>query len=121
MSDREPLERAVLDVLWSADGPITAADVADVLPGRVRAATTVLTALDRLRRKGLVTRSEGSRPHRWSATASREAAAADAIRAVLADSADRGMVLSRFVAEADEADLAALRAALDAATVPRRP
>lgn len=115
MSDREPLERAVLDVLWSATEPVTAADVAELLPGRVRASTTVLTALDRLRRKGLVQRSEGGRPHHWSATTTREAAAAGAIRAVLDDSADRGMVLSRFVADADESDLAALRAALAAA------
>jgi predicted transcriptional regulator len=112
MGEREPLERAVLDALWQAPNALTAADVAAALPGRPRAATTVLTALDRLRRKGYVERSSGGRPHRWRATGTREGAAAEAILAVLRDSADRGMVLTRFVAEADEADLAALREAL---------
>jgi predicted transcriptional regulator len=110
--EREPLERAVLDVLWQAAGPVTAAEVARLLAGRPRAATTVLTALDRLRRKELVVRSDGGRPHRWQAVGSREQAAASAILEVLRESADRGLVLSRFVAEADEADVEALRQAL---------
>lgn len=112
MHEREPLERAVLDVLWQAEGPMSAADVARLLAGRPRAATTVLTALDRLRRKGLVVRSDNGRPHRWHAAASREEAAAGAILDVLRDSSDRGMVLSRFVAEADDADITALRDAM---------
>jgi predicted transcriptional regulator len=109
---REPLERAVLDVLWQSPGPLTAGEVARLLAGRPRAATTVLTALDRLRRKGLVVRSDGGRPHRWSAVGTREQAAAGAILDVLRDSADRGMVLSRFVAEADDADVETLQRAL---------
>ncbi|MGF1648807.1 MAG: BlaI/MecI/CopY family transcriptional regulator [Kineosporiaceae bacterium] len=112
MREREPLERAVLDVLWQSSGPVTATEVARLLPGRPRAATTVLTALDRLRRKGVVIRSDGGRPHRWQAVGTREQAAAAAILDVLRESADRGLVLSRFVAEADEADVAALQHAL---------
>lgn len=112
MREREPLERAVLDVLWQSPAPVTAAEVARSLAGRPRAATTVLTALDRLRRKGLVSRSDGGRPHRWQAVGNREQAAAAAILDVLRDSADRGLVLSRFVAEADEADVEVLRRAL---------
>lgn len=109
MQGREPLERAVLEVLWDAGGEMTAADVANRLPGRARAATTVLTALDRLRRKALVTRTDGGRPHRWRAAGSRESSAADAMLDVLRDSADRRLVLSRFVSEADAEDVDALR------------
>ena len=48
------LERKVMDVLWdSAEAPLTGREVADQLPDR--AYTTVLTILDRLRRKGMVT------------------------------------------------------------------
>ena len=48
------LERKVMDVLWgSAKTPLAGREVADQLPDR--AYTTVLTILDRLRRKGLVT------------------------------------------------------------------
>ena len=50
------LERKVMDVLWDSMGtPLTGREVADQLPDR--AYTTVLTILDRLRRKGLVHRT----------------------------------------------------------------
>ena len=50
------LERKVMDVLWdSMHEPLTGREVADHLPDR--AYTTVLTILERLRRKRLVERT----------------------------------------------------------------
>ena len=60
------LERKVMEVLWeSMASPLTGRQVADQLPDR--AYTTVLTILDRLRRKRLVERSTVERAHRFSA------------------------------------------------------
>ena len=56
------LERKVMDALWdSENSPLTGREVADEVPDR--AYTTVLTILDRLRRKGLV-----HRDNRWAHT-----------------------------------------------------
>ena len=53
---RGELELVVLRLLWAADEPLTAREIQDRFPGRVPASTTILTALDRLRAKGDVTR-----------------------------------------------------------------
>ena len=58
------LERKVMDVLWDfAEPALTGREVADQLPDR--AYTTVLTILDRLRRKGMVHRTTVGRAHRF--------------------------------------------------------
>jgi predicted transcriptional regulator len=66
------LERAVLQVLWDRPSPVAAKDVLAALGDRDRAGagaprelaiTTVLTVLDRLRRKGLVRRERSGRAH----------------------------------------------------------
>jgi len=65
------LERRVMDVLWGSMGiPMTGRQVADQLPDR--AYTTILTILERLRRKNLVERTTDEKVHRFAATASRE-------------------------------------------------
>ena len=53
---RGQLEQAVLDALWSADDGLSARQVLDAFPEPRPALTTVLTVLDRLRRKGQVER-----------------------------------------------------------------
>ena len=65
------LERRVMDVLWGSMGiPNDGGQVADQLPDR--AYTTVLTILERLRRKSLVERTMDEKMHHFAATASRE-------------------------------------------------
>src|SRR5690348_8912939 len=76
------LERAVLAVLWDAAGPVSGRDVLAALAGqdgaqRELAITTVLTVLDRLRRKGLVRRERSGRAHLYQASVSREEYVAD--------------------------------------------
>src|SRR4029079_5797141 len=61
------LERAVMERLWAADGPLTARAVQDGLATRDLAPTTVLTVLGRLERKGLVARERDGRAHHYRA------------------------------------------------------
>lgn len=103
------LERAVLQVLWDHPQGAVARDVLAALPGRDLAVTTVLTVLDRLRRKGLVTRSEGERPHRYSAASSREDYIADIMLDALGQVPDRRAALTRFLGGVSEADTEHLR------------
>ena len=65
------LERQVMDVVWSAEA-LTVREVRDRLP-RAVAYTTAMTTLDRLYKKGLVSRVRTGRAFVYSAAASREA------------------------------------------------
>jgi predicted transcriptional regulator len=113
------LERAVMEVLWHrAPAAVTARQVADGLPDRDLAQTTVLTVLSRLERKGMVTRQRSGRAHSYLATSSR----ADHVAALMhealgtaADGAARAAVLVRFAGQASAEDAAALQSALDQA------
>ncbi|GAA3928885.1 BlaI/MecI/CopY family transcriptional regulator [Microbacterium soli] len=109
------LERAVMDALWDAVGPQSAYDVQHRLEsdGRVLAATTVLTVLSRLEKKGFVTSDRSSRPHHYTATASRADHVAELMHSVLGDSADRTAVLERFVGGVSVEDAETLRRLLD--------
>lgn len=112
MFGRGELERAVIEVLWGAGEPLTARAVADALPGRELAPTTVLTVLGRLERKGLVRRDREGRAHTYAATASREEHTAELMRRVLAGARDRDDALTRFVGAVSADDVEALRRAI---------
>ncbi len=109
------LERAVMDVLWAAPAGSTARDVVDALPERDLAATTVLTVLSRLERKGLVARDRDGRAHRYRPVGSREDHVAALMREALDSAGDRAAALARFADQVDVADAAALADALDEA------
>jgi predicted transcriptional regulator len=115
------LERAVMDVLWTADAPLPARAVAATLPGRELAPTTVLTVLSRLEGKGLVRRVRAGRAHSYAPVASREAHIAGLIREALGTAPDPGAVLVRFVGTATEQEADALRRALGRAADRGRP
>jgi predicted transcriptional regulator len=115
------LERAVMDVLWSrddSDGWLTVREVHDQLAGTRHAAyTTVMTVMDRLSKKGLVSQEKaGGRAYRYRAVASRGAMTADLMRDALEEFAvgDRRQALVAFVGEASDEERAALREALEA-------
>jgi predicted transcriptional regulator len=91
------LERAVMERLWAAEGPITA----------------VLTVLGRLERKGLVTRERDGRAHHYRAVASREDHVAELMTDALDAAADRGAALARFVGAIPPEERARLRDLLD--------
>ncbi len=111
MASLGELERAVMERLWAADGPVSAAWLRDGLADRGLALTTVHTVLTRLESKGFVVRDD-ARPRRFTARASREAHAAELMHEVLGQSADRQAVLARFVGSASPGEAAMLRALL---------
>ncbi len=109
-----------MDVLWDADDALTAYDIKDAIEaqrGRDMAATTVLTVLSRLEKKGLVAADKSVRPHRYHAIASRAEHQAELMHEVLGDAGDRTAVLARFVGGVSEEEAAYLRQILDRAGV----
>jgi predicted transcriptional regulator len=107
------LERAVMEVLWAASGPLTAKDIGDALGGdRALAVTTVLTILSRLEGKGVVIRDRDGRAHTYRAASSREDHIAALMREALGTTPDPGAALARFVSAATPQEAEALRRAL---------
>ena len=113
------LESEVMGVLWARDEPATAADVHEAVGGL--AYNTVQTILIRLHEKGLVQRRKEGRGHLYWPAQDAASAAAEQMRAALADRPDRQAVLQQFAASLDEADADALRDLLAAAPRRRRP
>ena len=113
MVARRRLERAVLQALWGSPEDLTAHQVVDLVGSPTPAITTVLTALERLRGKGLVTRTRQGRAFAYRAAAAREQLVASAMLAALEDSGNRALALSRFVDEVPADDVVALRKALE--------
>ena len=110
------LERAIMAIVWAADGPLTGRVVVDELTQkRPVAYTTVLTVMDRLVRKGMLTRQRNGRAHTYQAATSRAAYTADLMASVLGSSDDRSAVLLHFVEQIPPDQAAALQAALDTA------
>jgi len=109
------LERDVMMQLWAADSPRSVREVHAALAAeRDLAYTTVMTVLDRLARKQLVTRSQDGRAYRYSPAYSRDELAAQAMASALHDAGtDRDAALLRFVDSVSPAEAATLRAALD--------
>jgi predicted transcriptional regulator len=110
------LERRVMDVLWDSETkPLTGREVADQLPDR--AYTTVLTILERLRRKSLVERTADGRMHRFAAADTREAYRAELMMDALGEpTANRSAVLVRFAESVSPDEAEVLRQALSEAT-----
>jgi predicted transcriptional regulator len=110
------LERAIMEVVWAAEGPVTGRAVVDELTReRPVAYTTVLTVMDRLVRKDLLTRQRRGRAHTYQAAKSRAVYTADLMASVLGSSDDRPAVLLHFVEQIPPDQAEALRAALDTA------
>jgi len=103
------LERALLDLLWAAEEPLSAYQLLELLPERSLAPTTVLTVLSRLERKGFVATERGARPHLFRAVGTRAEHAAELMHQILGDGADRLAVLEHFVGGVAPAEAEALR------------
>ena len=67
------LERAIMDVLWDAVEPLTVRQVGLRLTNRDLAHTTVMTVLDRLAKKNVVTRRKVGRAFVYIPEISRDA------------------------------------------------
>ena len=108
-----PLEADIMDVLWSTDGTLTVRQVLERLPApRHLAYTTVMTVLGNLHRKGVVERDPTGRAYEYRPSASREAAAAAALREILDATDDPRSVLLHFAETASDEETSVLRDAL---------
>ncbi|MCK0112139.1 BlaI/MecI/CopY family transcriptional regulator [Ornithinimicrobium sp. F0845] len=111
------LERAVMDVLWDSDGDLSVREVHERLDvERDLAYTTVMTVLDRLAKKKVVSRARDGRAWRYSAVGSREEMTAASMRTTLEtlDSSDRKAAMLHFIGGASEQEIADLQALLEA-------
>jgi len=93
------LERAVMDTAWafaerSPGESFTARDIAATLPNH--AYTTVLTVVDRLTRKGFLTRIRDGKSHHYLPTGTRESYVATLMHEALASTVDRDAALVHF-------------------------
>lgn len=115
------LESAVMDVLWNADDPVRVRDVLDRLqPPRPLAYTTVMTVLDNLHTKGMVSRERVGRAYRYRAARSREETAAELVRQVLRSSGDPEQVMLHFASSASDDESRILRRAARRTQAQRR-
>jgi predicted transcriptional regulator len=103
------LERAVMEILWGSDEPASARDVSRSLADRDLAYTTVMTVLDRLAKKGLVTRERDGRAWLYRPAAPREDYIADLMQGALELTGDRSAALVRFVQTVSDDEVAVLR------------
>ena len=108
MASLGELERAVMERLWAADGPVAATTLRDGLSDRGVALTTVHTVLTRLEQKGFVVHDD-ARPRGFSARSTRADHAAELMREVLGQAGDREAVLARFVGSVDADEARMLR------------
>ncbi len=111
------LERAVMDHLWSTSEPQTVRQVHEALSAhRDLAYTTVMTVLQRLAKKNLVSQIRDDRAHRYTPVRGREELVAGLMVDALdqaADSGGRQAALVHFVERVDADEAEALRRALD--------
>jgi predicted transcriptional regulator len=108
------LERRVMDVLWeTAESPMSGRDVADRLPDR--AYTTVLTVLERLRRKDFVRRTTQGRVHYFRAADTRESYVAELMIDAMGGTTNRHAVLARFAESVSPEEAQVLSDALQSA------
>lgn len=108
------LEAAVMGYLWELQRPVGVRAVLEHLnQERALAYTTVMTVLDNLHRKGMVTREMAGRAYAYRASTSRQAYTADLIEGILAQTDDRTVPLLHFVQRLSPEEMARLRAALD--------
>jgi len=113
------LEALVMDRLWSWQGSATVREVLnDLARDRKLAYTTVMTVMDHLHRKGVLTREVDGRAYRYTPVRTKDDYTAELIADVLADSGDRTAPLLRFVEHMTAQEVALLRASLDGIEIP---
>jgi predicted transcriptional regulator len=110
------LEAAIMECLWARTQPASVRDVlGELQTGKQLAYTTVMTVLDNLHRKRVVTREMNGRAWLYQPAYSQDEHTAMMLREVLGSSGDRQAALMHFVAELDSDAVADLTAAVKAA------
>jgi predicted transcriptional regulator len=107
------LEREVMTQLWDAGEPLTVRQVHEAI-NRTRdlAYTTVMTVLDRLAKKGVVSQEKADRAYRYRPAQTREELTAGLMLDALSATPDQDAALAHFVGRlSPEALAAAIEAA----------
>ena len=108
------LEQSVMDRLWSWSQPVAVREVVeDLRRDRMLAYTTVMTVMDNLHRKGVLTREKIGRAYVYRPAVTREQFTAVLMGDVLAGSANTTATLLQFLEQIPPAGVASLREALD--------
>ena len=107
------LERAIMDVLWESDAPLTVREVSARLTERNLAHTTVMTVLDRLAKKGFAKRQRDGRAWRYCPAATRETYVTELMLTALDQTGDRTAALTRFAQSVSGVVADVLRDALE--------
>lgn len=108
------LEKLVMDRMWSWGHPVAVREILeDLQRDRTLAYTTVMTVMDHLHRKGVLTRQKDGRAYLYRPTLTRERHTAALMGEVLAGSADTAVTLLHFVEQMPPGEVARLREALD--------
>ncbi|EGD42772.1 BlaI/MecI/CopY family transcriptional regulator [Nocardioides sp. NPDC057772] len=111
------LEARIMDLLWSADRPLTVREVHEQLPtDRKRAYTTVMTVLDNLFKKDLLARDLHGKAYRYRPVTTQAEHAAAAMEELLSASGSPGSTLLHFVEQLAPEEARELRKALDSVT-----
>lgn len=108
------LEALVMTHIWDSGEPVSVREVLEALHDqRELAYTTVMTVLDNLHRKGMVSRLMERRAYLYSPALTREEYAAQLIAAAVDDSSDRTAALLHFIGTLSPKELKRIRAALE--------
>lgn len=108
------LERLIMDRMWSWDHPVAVREVLeDLQRERPLAYTTVMTVMDNLHRKEILSREKRGRAFLYRPAVSREEHTAAFMGDVLADTPDKAATILQFVEQMPEDEAARLRAALE--------
>ena len=116
------LEAAIMDVVWAAGAPVRVREVSDQLNReRVLAFNTVQTVMENLYHKGWLSRAKNGRAYWYEPVRSRDDYVTQLLNEALSVAPDPAATLVRLVGAMDPAEIASLRAALDAATSKETP
>ncbi|SJN47174.1 Transcriptional regulator, MecI family [Microbacterium esteraromaticum] len=119
--ERGELEGTVMRILWEASEPLSARDIQAVFTGHVPAYATLMTALERLQKKGDVVRSGDSpRKVRFRAARSGDEHVGRSMMTALDGAGDRQAALLQFAGNLAEEDLDLLRGAITGKTSRKR-
>ena len=111
------LEAAIMDVVWAAGAPVRVREVSDQLNrDRALAFNTVQTVMENLYHKGWLSRAKNGRAYWYEPVRSRDDYVTQLLNEALSVAPDPAATLVRLVGGMEPAEIASLRAALDAAT-----
>lgn len=107
------LEAVIMERLWSYGRPVPVRQILeDLQQDRSIAYTTVMTVMDNLHRKGLLSRERSSRAYHYQPVQTREEYTAAVMAQVLSRSSDRSATLLHFLEQMAPEEVARLREAL---------